>query len=106
MNEGTNLGIGQTKKLFGKTNPGQNIGWWLLLKNGHMLAEQNRAKADEFALAMILVIEEIKADGHMSIRAVTAELNRLGVPAMKKGESWYPNGVQRLLKRIEGLPTD
>ncbi len=72
-------------------------------KNGHVLAQQNRAAADEFALSMVPIIEEIKADGHTSIRAIAAELNRQGIPTMKGGKGWYPNSVRRLLARIKRL---
>ena len=70
-------------------------------KNGHVLAQQNRAAADVFAQTMIPIIDEIKADGHTSIRAIATELNRRGIPTMKEAKAWYPNSVQRLLRRIE-----
>lgn len=53
-------------------------------KNDHVLAQQNREEADAFARRMIPIIEEIKAEGNNSIRAIAAELNRRDIPTMKE----------------------
>ena len=66
------------------------------------LNRRRRAEADVFALSLIDTIEEIRAMGSTSVRAIASELNRQGVPTMKES-SWYPNSVQRLLRRIQRL---
>ena len=69
----------------------------------HEVNQPRQEQADRFAVGMIPVIEEIKAAGHTTRRALAAELNRRGVPTAKEGKEWFPNTVQLLLKRIERL---
>ena len=75
----------------------------VLGQNGHKLAKQNKSRADRFAQAIAPVIEDVKADGHETIRAITQELNRRQIPTATEGAKWHLGTVQLLLKRIERL---
>ena len=69
----------------------------------HEVNQPRQEEADRFALRMIPVIEEIKAAGHTTRRAIADELNRRSIPTAKEGKRWFPNTVQLLLKRIQRL---
>jgi len=67
------------------------------------LADEIRKRADVFALSMVNTIEEIKEDGFTTIRDITKELNKRGVPTYRKGSKWHIPTVHNLLKRIDSL---
>ncbi|MDX1738344.1 MAG: recombinase family protein [Alphaproteobacteria bacterium] len=64
-------------------------------KNGKVLAEKNKQNAQAFAETMRPIIEEIKAEGHTTIRAITAELNRRNIPS-REGGRWHIGSVNRV----------
>lgn len=75
----------------------------LLGKNGrYVLSKRNKERAGKFAAKMNPVIQGIKKRGIKSMRAITAELNRLQIPTFSKQEAhWHPTTVCRLLNRIQ-----
>lgn len=67
--------------------------------NGSKLAEANREAANDTAAALAPVVEEIRAKGHETVKAIASELNRREIPTPRGGK-WHPTSTQRLLKRI------
>ena len=73
-------------------------------KNGkHVLSKQNKASADQFALSMKPVIEEIRSFGITTHRAIAEELNNREILTARGNTTWYHPHVGTLLKRIESL---
>lgn len=73
-------------------------------KNGkHVLAPQNKAKADAFALSMVPIIEGLQAEGYTSIRKLMEALNARQIPTATESGRWHIRNVELLLKRIKGL---
>ena len=68
-------------------------------KNGRRLALKNRETADADAEHYRPIIEELKGEGIVTLRAITAELNRRGVSS-PRGRSWHVITVDRLLRRL------
>lgn len=66
----------------------------------YVLAVQNRQMADDFALAMLPVIAELKQKGITTIRAIAQELNRREMPTFRKRDKWYPTTVHNIMKRL------
>lgn len=75
----------------------------LLGKNGrYVLSKRNKERAGKFAVKMYPVIKALKKRGIKTMRAITAELNRLHVPTFSKQDAhWHPTTVCRLLNRIQ-----
>lgn len=71
-------------------------------KHGRDVESKKNAKAaDQFAQAMRPTIDELKAEGFITVREICAELNRREVETFRKhGQEWHPTSVQRLLKRF------
>jgi hypothetical protein len=63
--------------------------------NGHTV----RAKADRFAANILPVIEQIKAAGATSLRAIARALNARGI-ATARGGVWTPVQVTAVLRRV------
>ena len=55
--------------------------------------------ADEFAAGLAEVIEAIRAEGHVSLRAIAAELNARGT-LTRRGGRWQVSNVRALLRRL------
>jgi DNA invertase Pin-like site-specific DNA recombinase len=74
-------------------------------KNGrNILSKRNKALANSFALKMKPIIEGLKIEGHISIRALTTALNKQNIqPYTGSKARWHTHTVYALLKRIEGL---
>ena len=72
----------------------------ILGSNGKNLARINKADADKRADGLRKTIEQFKADGIVTVRAITDELNRQQVPTANKGGKWHIPTVHNLLKRI------
>lgn len=73
-------------------------------RNGReILAPENRRKADTFAANLKATIEAIKLEGHQTVRAIVAELNRRAIPTARPGARWQIANTHALLKRIEKL---
>lgn len=69
-------------------------------KNGKVLAERNKTEAIAFAQTLALVIEEIRAEGHTTVRAITNALNARGVLS-REGLRWHIRSTHALIRRIE-----
>lgn len=75
------------------------------LGNPRIKALAARRAAEEKALAarragdMADIVNEIRARGVTTVRAIADELNRRGMPT-PKGGAWHPTSVHRLLKRL------
>ena len=65
-------------------------------KNGKVLAEKNKRDAQAFAETMRPIIEEIKAEGHTTVRAICAELNSRRIPS-REGGRWHISSVSSVL---------
>lgn len=73
----------------------------ILGRNGkEVLAPANRQKADLFAAELAPTIEEIKAAGINTVRAIAAELNRRAIPTARPGALWHRSNTHALLRRI------
>ncbi|MDJ1498949.1 recombinase family protein [Cytophagaceae bacterium DM2B3-1] len=74
----------------------------MLGENGRkVLSVKNKKAADEFALQMAPLINEIRQNGHLTVRAIMAELNRRQVPTSRGGLVWHLPTVHALLKRMK-----
>lgn len=65
---------------------------------GAVRASENKANADAFAAALAPVIDDIRSDGHVTVSAITRELNRLQVPVARGGR-WHRATVRNALRR-------
>lgn len=73
----------------------------VLGKNGtEILSQQNKQAAQAFANCLKPTIEELKADGFTTERAICAELNARQIPTAREGGKWHKSSVHRLLKKI------
>lgn len=70
-------------------------------QNGKVLAEKNKKAALVFALTLVPVIGELRADGYVTVRQITSELNRRGIPS-REGRHWHLRSTSLLLGRIGG----
>jgi DNA invertase Pin-like site-specific DNA recombinase len=59
------------------------------------------ANADRFAAELAPVIVAIEAEGHLSLRAIAAELNRRGMRT-RRGGVWQVSNVGNLVSRVKG----
>ena len=66
---------------------------------GRQCAAENKANAKAQAAALLPILRTLKKEGITSVRAITAELNRRGVPSARGGK-WHLTSVVRLLSRI------
>ena len=73
-------------------------------KGGAALREAVRANADAFAKNVAPVIEDVRAKGHTSLRAIAAHLNSRGI-VTRRGRRWHVSNVGTLLVRLQGLST-
>ncbi|WP_138485395.1 recombinase family protein [Dyadobacter bucti] len=71
-------------------------------KHGREIESKKNAKAaDQFAEMMRPIIDELEAEGFITIRGISDELNRRGVETFRDdGEQWHRTTVHRLLKRL------
>ena len=67
-------------------------------KGGDALRATVSANADEFAQSLAPVVDAIRADGHVSLRAIAAELNARGM-LTRRGGLWQVSNVSNLLAR-------
>jgi DNA invertase Pin-like site-specific DNA recombinase len=68
-------------------------------KGGTALRATVTTNADAFAQTLSTVIEDIRADGHITLRAIAAELNARGIRT-RRGGWWHVSNVRNLLARI------
>lgn len=72
----------------------------ILGKNGReVLSQQNKQAAREFAAQMQPIIEELKAQGFTTERAICAELNARQIPTPREGGKWHNSTVHNLLTK-------
>jgi hypothetical protein len=69
-------------------------------KGGEALREAVARNADRFAEGLAPVVEDIRAGGATSLRAMADELNRRGI-VTRRGRRWHVSNVGNLLSRIE-----
>lgn len=68
----------------------------------NVLSARNRERAKVFAEQMQPVIQRLRQRGIKTVRAITAELNRLHIPTYHQQNShWHVSSVHRLLLRID-----
>jgi DNA invertase Pin-like site-specific DNA recombinase len=61
------------------------------------------AGAQSYAANLAPMINQIRAEGATTVRAIADELNERGVPS-RRGGAWGPSQVMRLLKRLAEAP--
>lgn len=65
-----------------------------------ILSQKNKEVADQFALGVESILEELKKEGIITIRAIRDELNRRNIPTFRSGENkWHFTTVYNLLQR-------
>ena len=77
----------------------------VLGKHGRdVLSKLNYLEANMFALAMRPTVQLLKDRGITTIRAISDELNKMGVATFRnKTSRWHPNTVHQLLRRINKM---
>lgn len=73
----------------------------VLGKNGKALSAANRKAAEEFAQKLSPILARLRNRGITSMRAVSAELNRKGVPTFRGEGRWHPSTVCTLVNRLK-----
>ena len=68
-----------------------------------IINRRRRAEADAFALSMMPIIEELRAEGYTSIRKLVDVLNARQIATATESGRWHIRNVELLLKRIEKL---
>ena len=70
-------------------------------KGATALRKAVEANADAFAKGLAQVVAEVRAQGHLTLRAMAAELNRRGMQT-RRGGQWQVSNMMNLLGRIGG----
>lgn len=70
-------------------------------KGGAALRATVARNADDHARDLAAVLQDIRAAGHLSLRAMAAELNRRGM-ITRRGGKWQVSNVRGLVRRIDG----
>lgn len=73
----------------------------ILGKNGKVLSEINKSAAEEFAKRLVPTLKRFKDRGITSVRAVSRELNKKGVPTFRGDSMWHPSTVYTLMNRLK-----
>ncbi|WP_138485476.1 recombinase family protein [Dyadobacter bucti] len=73
----------------------------ILGKNGKALSVANKNAAVEFARKLSPVINRLRNRGITSVRAVSRELNKRGVPTFRGDSQWHPSTVHILMNRLK-----
>ena len=69
-------------------------------KGGVALRRTVSANADQFAHDLKVVLQDIRAQGHETLRAMACELNRRGI-LTRRGGRWHVSSVSNLIRRID-----
>lgn len=70
----------------------------LLGKQGHVLAEQNKKEALDFARKTRPIITNLQNKGFHTIRAIARELNRIQIPTFRNnGTKWHVSTVHKIM---------
>jgi DNA invertase Pin-like site-specific DNA recombinase len=72
----------------------------VLGKYGKTLSMANKQAAVEFAQKVSPIITRLKTRGITSVRAVSRELNKRGVPTFRGYGQWHPSTVATLINRL------
>lgn len=72
----------------------------ILGKHGKVLAETNKKLANNFAIQMKPILEELHMAGLTSIRSKVQALNQRGVTSYR-GKKWHRTSLNRLIWRIK-----
>lgn len=70
-------------------------------KNGKALSAANRKAAQEFAHKLSPILRRLRNRGIISVRAVSEELNKKGIPTFRAGGKWHPSTVYTLMNRLK-----
>ena len=73
----------------------------VLGKNGKALSVANRKAAEDFAHKLSPVLRKLQNRGITSVRAISEELNRKGVPTFRGNGKWHPSTVFALMNRLK-----
>ena len=73
----------------------------VLGNHGKVLSVANRKAAQDFAHQLSPVLRRLERRGITSVRAISAELNRKGVPTFHEGGKWHPSTVHTLISRLK-----
>lgn len=73
----------------------------ILGKNGKALSLINKKAAEDFANGLRPTLEKLKSRGITSVRAVSRELNKKGVPTFRGDGHWHPSTVYSLMNRLK-----
>ncbi|MDA1287019.1 MAG: recombinase family protein [Proteobacteria bacterium] len=68
-------------------------------KGGGALREAVVRNADQHAESLAPVLADIRAEGHSTLRAIAAELNRRGMMT-RRGGAWHVSNVRNLIGRL------
>lgn len=71
-------------------------------KGAAVAAEKRQERADRRAEVLAPIVEDLRAEGATSLRALARGLEERGVPTARGGE-WHAATVSNLLERIEAL---
>lgn len=69
-------------------------------EDGAALRKTVTANADAFAESLAPVLQDIRGQGHATLRAIAAELNARGIRT-RRGGTWHVSTVRNLVKRVE-----
>ena len=69
--------------------------------NGIKLSIANKEAANVFAAKLVPLLNQLKAKGIVTVRAISKELNKRNIPTFREGGKWHPSTVCLLLHRIE-----
>lgn len=75
-----------------------------LWKGGAALTEAVARNADDYARDLAPVLQDIRAEGNVSLRAMPAELNRRGMMT-RRGGKWQVSNVLGLVRRESQIGT-
>ena len=73
----------------------------VLGKNGKVLSAANRKAAEDFAHKLSPVLRRLRNRGITSVRAISKELNKKGVPTFRGEGKWHPSTVYTLMNRLK-----
>jgi DNA invertase Pin-like site-specific DNA recombinase len=73
----------------------------VLGKNGKILSLANKKAAIEFAIKLSPIIKRLRNRGITSVRAVSRELNKKGIPTFRGEGQWHPSTVHILMSRLK-----
>ena len=67
---------------------------------GAFLRKAVAANADEFAEDLVPTVADIRAAGHLTLRAIADQLSTRGIRT-RRGGRWHVSNVRNLLARID-----